>query len=130
MRLHISVLLCLIMASSAMSQQYSRVKVFTGADGLIELAKAGVAIDHVVIKKGEYIISDFSDTEILLIRQTGLDYEILISDVQDHYLKQNQLHDSGDEPPDIPSRSNSCAPIPAYPIPANFSLGSMGGYFT
>src|SRR3972149_4502605 len=70
--------------------KYSRVKIYTGKDGLTELARLGIAVDHGEIKKGVFFISDFSAEEIELIKSNGFKYEILIDDVVKHYQKQNE----------------------------------------
>ena len=40
--------------------QYHRLKIKIGKDGLMQLAKQGVAVDHGAYKKGDYFIARFS----------------------------------------------------------------------
>lgn len=102
---------------------YSRAKVYTGLNGLNLIGSLGIPVEG-EIKKGEYIISDFSMDQIALMRNAGLSVEILIPDVISHYANQNM----NSSPRSI--RNNSCAEIPEYSIPSNFDHGSMGGYLT
>ena len=45
---------------SLTAQKYSRVKIYTDANGLKQLAELGVAVDHGECKKNTFFISDFS----------------------------------------------------------------------
>lgn len=104
---------------------YHRVKVSTGADGLKRLAAAGIAVDHGSYKKGVYFITDMSDTEIEAVKSTGLSYEVLINDVSSYYRERNQHSEAAK-----PTTLGGCTECVTYPAPANFQLGSMGGFFT
>ena len=131
LRLLFSFLLIFIFSPHGYSQKltkYSRVKVFTNSvpNGLNRLNNLGLATDHGEIKKNVYFISDFSEEELILIKQNGFRYNILIEDVHKHYIDQNissNLRNGS-------SVRNFCNNKITYPIPQNFSLGSMGGYFT
>ncbi|MDQ3191039.1 MAG: immune inhibitor A [Bacteroidota bacterium] len=108
--------------------KYSKVKVYTNSvpGGLKKLGSLGIPTDHGEVKKDVFFISDFSESEINLMIQNGYQYEIIIDDIIDHYTKQNLL------PADRSAQSerNSCSSPVIYPVPQNFSLGSMGGFFT
>jgi len=117
----------LVIAASSFAQQaqkYHRIKIQTGADGLVKLARQGVAVDHGVYKKGSYFIGEFSDSEINLVKQTGLPYEVMISDLSTFYANRNQAAAK------TMVTASSCKDCFNYPVPANFSLGSMGGFYT
>lgn len=110
------------------NQKYSRVKIYGDDAALLKLSKLGLAVDHGEIKKGHFLITDFSQQEIQLIQQTGLMYEILIDDVVRHYKEQNFKSNNKAAPV---SSANSCvSSVKDYPVPSNFSLGSLAGYFT
>lgn len=113
------------------SQQakYSRVKIFTDGKGLQELSAAGVCIDHGDRKKNTFFISDFSEREIGIIKSKGFRYEIQIDDVQKFYHEQNDPTSGKYVPPPAPM-THGCNSVISYPTPSNFSLGSMGGFFT
>ena len=108
-------------------EQYSKIKISfdqsTGND-LNKLYQLGVDVEHGHYQKNLFFISDFSKSEIERIEEAGFVVEILIEDVVDFY--QNQLSVREDSPESGCGPSNSTN----YAIPANWTLGSMGGYFT
>ena len=57
--------------------------------GLQTLAELGIAVDHGVVKRDYFFISDFSKKEIKQIREAGFEVEILIADVKAYYVNQN-----------------------------------------
>jgi len=110
--------------SFGQQMQYHRLKIQTGKDGLVKLAKQGIAVDHGVYKKGDYFIGEFSDNEVQLIKQTGLSYETLITDMSTYYINRNMASAK------TMTTTSSCKDCKNYPVPANFTLGSMGGFYT
>ncbi|MFN5785508.1 MAG: M14 family zinc carboxypeptidase [Flavobacteriia bacterium] len=122
--------IALISGLFAYSQEYSRVKIYTGSEGLKQLGDAGVAVDHGIYKQESFFISDFSAAEIQTMQQMGFNYEVLIADVQQYYV------DHANDP--SPSEKNATCSgtggggtagfTPS--TPTNFNLGSMGGYLT
>jgi len=110
--------------SFAQTQKYHRVKIETGKDGLNLLAKKGVSIDHGENKTGQWFIGEFSEGDVQLIKQSGLPYTILINDMASYYVNRNT------ENAKIASAAGNCKGCPSYLTPANFALGSMGGFYT
>lgn len=107
-------------------EKHHRAKIiYNSIENLKKLDKLGIAIDHGIHKKGYFIISDFSETEIQLAKSIGLNVEIEIEDVSAHYANQNK--NSQTFSPENTSCSNS---VTDYITPLNFSNGSMGGYLT
>ncbi len=123
-------LLFLVSFTFSQTEKYSRVKIYADELGIVQLAKAGVAMDHGEMKKGFYFISDFSATEISIIKANGFNYDILIDDVKQYYKDQNKEGRSIGNPPPVSPQSIGCITAPSYSTPSNFTLGSMGGYFT
>lgn len=109
-------------------EKYSRVRIFTDDNGLRQLARAGLAVDHNNYRKGVFFESDFSETEIQKIRSLGLKHEIKIDDVSNYYQEQNSEKKNGTDIKAMAASCGSSAPV-TYPVPSNFSLGTMGGYF-
>jgi hypothetical protein len=114
-------------------EDYSRVRVMTGSQGLLPLQELGIAVDHGVSKQGYWFESDFSESEIQSMQEAGIEMEILIDDVSKHYAEQ-AASDPAAQSWRSPG-SGSCASIafrdPAdYAIPSLFNLGSMGGMLT
>lgn len=125
-------LFCFLLSAfwnGAAAQKYSRVKIHADSKGLAELAAAGVCIDHGDVKRNTYYTSDFSAKEIGIIKQMGYQHEILIDDVKQFYKDQNDPKSEKYVPVPVPL-SHGCNGAAVYPTPSNFSLGSMGGYFT
>ncbi len=121
-------LIALSLTVNSFAQQpeiYHRVKVNTGATGLAQLARAGIAVDHGSFKKGHWFISDLSEKEIEKVKAAGLSYTIQIEDVGAYYRQRNK-EAAGEKP----TGAQGCTECETYPTPANFQLGSMGGFFT
>ncbi len=105
----------------AQQEKYSKVKVLTGESGIQLLAEAGFDVTEGIYKKGVFLISDFSENDLIKINELGLDYEILIEDVAKFYEERNiglstdidDYKDAGD-----------------YEVPENFDFGSMSGHAT
>ncbi len=114
-----------VVTAYGQEQQYHRVKINTGKDGLARLAAAGIAVDHGSFKKEVYFISDLSDAEIAAVQSTGLTYTVLIPDVGAYYRERNSRQEAAK-----PNGLGGCDACATYPTPANFQLGSMGGFFT
>jgi len=122
--------LAIIAAGTANAQtfqeKYQRAQInYSEASDLTRLAELGIPVEHGVHKKGFFMISDFSVTEIAVARQAGYTVDILIEDSKEHFLQQNRN-------PQPLQRNLACdGPGSAvYQTPANFELGSMGGYLT
>ena len=81
----------LFFAISIMAQQmqYSKVKVLANESQLQLLASAGIDVTEGILKKGEFLICDYSQQDIEKISNLGLSYEILIEDVAKYYQDRN-----------------------------------------
>jgi carboxypeptidase T len=128
-----NLLLCLLASLSFLPTQaqqlrHDRVKVLTHAiaGGLEGLGAMGIAVDHGEVKQGHWFTTDLSSDEIALLDAKGYPYEVLIRDVAAYYVAQNR--DGAQK--DGGSARDACDPPPPFPIPANFGLGSMGGFYT
>ena len=97
---------------------------YSSIEDLYRLERLGLSIDHGVHKKGHFIISDFSVSEIELARIEGFHVEVLIEDSKEYFLQQNRAN--------LPLIENASCNSGGtnYDTPANFQLGSMGGYLT
>lgn len=120
----------LFLCQYAISQNYSRIQVFTDSRGFQTLAEMGIGIDHGTIKKDYSFTSDFSQEEIQLIQSAGYTYKILIADLEEFYVSQN-LNESKST---VPTKNIGCSgnSVSAFTptVPSNFQLGSMGGFYT
>ncbi len=107
-------------------EKYSRVKVLLDDKNTLEkLLSLGIAADHGEVKKGAWIITDLSEEEINIAKNTGFTTEILIEDVVSFYENQNKFPVKSVENRSICGGSNT-----NIVTPSNFALGSMGGFMT
>lgn len=110
---------------------YSRVKIYTNSKGLQQLAELGVTVDHGIHKKDIFFISDFSENEIEILKTNNFQYEILIEDVKKFYRDRNLSTEKSVEKNVDCDGNGGGGSTPFVPeVPANFNLGSMGGFFT
>jgi carboxypeptidase T len=112
------------------SQNYSRVKVFGTQEELSKLGNLGVTMDHGIRKEGLFFISDFSKHEIQTMEKFGYDYEILIPDVQAHYINILNNPDQNQSLKNVSCSGSSGGGSSTFSptTPSNFNLGTMGGY--
>ncbi|MEZ4888856.1 MAG: M14 family zinc carboxypeptidase [Chitinophagales bacterium] len=112
-------------------EQYSRAKIYTNELGLVELGALGVEIDHGEYKKGVWFVSDFSASELKKIAAAGFVFDIIHEDVVSYYTSKERAATLQK----LPTKIAGCAAtagieVGDYPVPTDFELGSMGGYFT
>ena len=111
--------------------QYHRARIYYQNNiGLTRLASQGVPLDHGIHKKGVYFESDFSDNDIGVAKMFGMKVEILIEDVSTFYKEQNDKENLPE--PQAVFKNGNCTSsgAPTYATPANWELGSMGGFYT
>lgn len=113
----------------AQTEKHHRVKIDISDKGILELSKVGIAVDHGEYKKGFSFTSDLSDTEIKAVKKLGYNYEIQIEDVSNYYAHQND-NLKNYNPHNEVMAGGACNSCPQFQTPANFNLGSMGGFFT
>ncbi|MGB0931057.1 MAG: M14 family zinc carboxypeptidase [Chitinophagales bacterium] len=120
-------------------EQYSRAKIYTNDLGLMELGALGVEIDHGEYKKGVWFASDFSASDLKKIAAAGFSFDIIHEDVAAHYTSKNRTsshsHSHGHSHQHSPTKKAGCnaatdGGVGDYPVPSDFELGDMGGFFT
>ena len=107
-------------------EKHQRAKIsYNQSEDLIKLESFGIPIDHGVHKKGVFIISDFSISEIQTAINAGYIVDILIEDSKEYFLQRNSMNS-------VAERNLFCTDQTSsdYETPDNFNLGSMGGYLT
>ncbi len=117
---------CFLGYAQETQEIYQRAKInYNSIEDLSRLDRLGLAVDHGTHKRGFFIISDFSTSEIETARNAGFSVDVLIEDSKEYFLQQNR----NNEPP---QRNPTCSGSNTvdYETPANFQLGSMGGYLT
>lgn len=115
------------LAISAQQPTYSRVKIFTDEAGMNQLAYAGITVDHGEFRPGCCFTTDLSADEIARVHNLGFNYVVLIPNVQEYYANQNNATDRILSPS---TSSVACGSGPNILTPTNWTLGSMGGFYT
>lgn len=108
-------------------EKYSRIRIFTGPDGIKKLAGAGLAMDHGFSKRDTWFVGEFSESEQKRISGLGFRFTVLIDDVVKNLHQANNSKSGASVGAVL---GNGCINTSKIPVPANFHLGSMGGYFT
>lgn len=119
-------ILAIAVVASAQQQKYSKVKITTGSNGLMQLAAKGIPVDEGQYKKGEYFIGELSENDIAKLDQNGFVYDILIDDMTVFYIDRN-LHP---EKYSTPVKLSDCGSTAVIQTPSHFVLGSVGGFYT
>ncbi len=109
-------------------EKYSKVNISLdrsqGKD-LQKLYELGLDVDHGHYHRNDFFESDFSEREIAIIKNAGFSYQIVVDDVISYYANQQAVRPAS-------TKSGNCGTSSSinYETPANWSLGSMGGYLT
>lgn len=111
---------------SLAQEVYHKAKIWFNNHSLQELADLGLDIDHGIIKEGTFIISDFSASQINLVKEAGYKVDIEIENVSAYYANQNKSEVIAKNVTCSNENSGGFNPT----IPENFELGSYAGYFT
>lgn len=91
------------------------------------MLEKGMELDHGTTKKGHFIINDFTAREKQWLDDAGIHYTVMINNVEAFY--EQRALTLADE---ARGSRSSCANTSSetFDTPANFSTGSMGGFFT
>lgn len=101
------------------AEKYSRVKVFANPAQFKILQQKGIALDEIAERNFNYIVGDFSATEISIIKETKMPIEIITEDLAADFVKRNATV----KPQDL-------AEARTGGNPTGFNYGTMGGYLT
>jgi hypothetical protein len=121
-----TVCLCNQVFAQQHTEKYSRIKILLNGKSMAEIAALGLAVDHGEYIKGSSFTTDLSATEISVLKQEHISYEVLIEDVILYYIQQSNAQQNDDKK----TRAVNCTAAPTFVTPSNFNFGSMGGYFT
>ncbi len=122
-------LLSISLATLSAQLNYSKVKIDLTQTPITQIAALGLETDHGAYAPGRHLINDFSEKEVQLLLENNIPHEVLIEDVIAWYQERNLEG--------LPARQydESCGgtiipPGEQYTTPANYQLGTMGGYHT
>ncbi len=121
--------------NSQEAELYHRVKInYNSSENFERLLELGIPLDHGIHKKNQYFESDFSESEIELIENLNIDYNIEIYDLKSFYKNRNNPNHK-----DYISKSNNknvtCeeSDISDYITPQNYDIkdgSNFGGFYT
>lgn len=121
-------------AQNVATQKYSRIRIFTDDEGMQRLNELGIAADHGQYRRGAYFETDLSASEISQVQQAGFTTTIIHDDVISYYQERARADFERMRNTSAQNERSSadCSGNAAfdYPVPTNFNLGSMGGFFT
>ncbi len=103
---------------------YSRIRIYTGFEGIQKLLTAGVPVDDAEINPGAYIICELSQRDIEKVRAEGFNFEVLIRDVSKFYEERSAKE------MDIIDQIRYADNLldDEWPVPDGFELGTVGGF--
>ncbi|RYZ16650.1 MAG: peptidase M14, partial [Sphingobacteriales bacterium] len=115
-------------AARAQQEKYSRVSIEADAALYNRLQKMGLAVDH-VHRHGNSLVAELSETELNTMQAAGISFTVEIENLQKYYEERakNDLAQNPMQRQLIPCGEPN--PADTVQVPANFSLGTMGGFF-
>ncbi|WP_020535300.1 M14 family metallopeptidase [Lewinella cohaerens] len=127
-------LLCILSTQLLFAQNtdtYHRVRVRLEGHTIQELSALGVETDHGEYVPHRHLTNDFSSADLNRLAEAGFIYEVLIRDVQDFYSDpvRRQVYQDNARGGDLSCPDVSNSSVTEYPIPSNFRLGDMAGFY-
>jgi hypothetical protein len=112
------------LVSIAQEVNYSRVRIYTDQQGVMELLSLGIAVDDGEVRPGAYVTCEISEAEVNKVAGAGFRYDVLIEDVARFY-EERAAAEMGmlDQLKDADHLLNR-----EWEVPDGFSLGSVGGF--
>ncbi|MEL6987435.1 MAG: M14 family metallopeptidase, partial [Bacteroidota bacterium] len=111
---------------SCFAQTYSRIKIDLKESSIITVANLGLETDHGFYAPGKFLINEYSERELALLRAADVSFDILVEDVLAHYEATKHLPFTENH-----ARNSSCdGGVIEYETPRNYQEGSMGGFLT
>jgi hypothetical protein len=120
----IILLLFCSLLSYAQPEPWSRIRIYLDNKDFEELARTGVELTQLNRKEG-WAQAELSSCEIRLLHEKGFRIDVLIPDMQKYYVDRNAIFRSN--PENLKQQSTMSD---EWPVPANFTLGSCGGFLT
>ena len=124
----ISIFLLVVASLQLFGQQtnYLRLKINLEERELHELGALGIALQGIEYRQGLYVIGEYSQEEKKIIADAGFLFEVLIDDMAQYYQSRN----AGFDKAAIEASWHIYDQQKRYQTPQNFSLGTMGGFYT
>ncbi|HEX4958088.1 MAG TPA: M14 family zinc carboxypeptidase [Lacibacter sp.] len=115
-------ILCMLFSTTLFAQKtetYSRVKVLASKDKQIKLMQRGIPFEELAEKNSNYVVGDFSASDIAIMKAEGIKVQYLIDDISADFVKRNTA-----------SFKEALRIANTTSVPPGFNYGSMGGYLT
>ncbi|MDC8003604.1 M14 family zinc carboxypeptidase [Aureisphaera galaxeae] len=101
---------------------HQRAKIhFNDPSDINTLLNLGIAVDHGINLRENFVLSDFSVSEVQKAMQAGFKVDVLIEDSKAYFLQNNKK---------VTINREAAVCGNAYEVPDNWNFGSMGGYYT
>ena len=117
-----------LVSTLASYSQSAKLKVWLDPISESIMHQYGMELDHGEVKKGVYVINDFTAQERQWLIESGIRFDVLIDDLENHYAERATM--------DIEAEANGSrslcegSDLETFDTPENFGLGSRGGFFT
>jgi carboxypeptidase T len=127
------VVIILSFSQGVSQERYQRVRVSLQNKSMKQLLKLDLDIDHAKPFLNRHIDLEITDQEVKRLQTEGWKVEIMVNDLAKHYSNPNKINE--EKSVSLESRSVGCTPrvcneFLGYKTPNNFSLGTMGGFYT
>ena len=97
----------------------------------MRLARLGIAADEGYFKKGEYLHTVLSSGELKKVKEAGFPVEMIREDYTGYIETRNKSLEKEIKEINLHKQEKKkSTEVIDYPVPQNFGLGSMGGYYT
>ncbi len=100
---------------------YDRIRISLENQSLEQLAQAGIDLTDGFLKAGVSFQTEISRAQIAQLDAHSISYEVLIRDMSAYYAERYAAEEN---------TTLNRNPDDVYPVPANWELGSMGGFYT
>jgi carboxypeptidase T len=124
----LAILVFLFLSITAFSQteKYSRIKIPVDDQSFVKLMGLGIPADEGFFDTNHNLVIELSENDITKLNTSGFSYDVIIDNVTKYY--QERFDDDVTSTAKV--KSVNCFNPPQYPVPTEFSLGSMGGFYT
>jgi hypothetical protein len=118
------IIFVLITSSSNAQMKYHRVTAEITPEKLEALFNSGLEVDHFGYENKKNFTAEVSDEDLILFKKNNIKVSYIVEDLEKNLEKFNKEVDR------LASSTGSKNAKIAVTTPANFALGSYGGYFT
>lgn len=112
------------LATAQTPEKFARVRIDLAGKNPMDLVALGIETDHADHAPGRFLTTVLAESELAAVQHAGFATEVLIADLQAWHRAQAAAGAAAQ------TRDEGCnQDITEYPTPANYTYGSMAGYF-